>query len=55
MKTFNGLSIWLLAMVVMLSSCELIGDIFAAGFWAAIIIIVIVIAIIIWIVNRFRR
>jgi hypothetical protein len=42
-------------MVVLLSSCELVGDIFEAGFWAAIIVVVIVIAIIIWIVNRFRR
>ena len=55
MKTMNQLSLWLLAMVVTLSSCELIGDIFEAGFWAAIIIIVIVIALIIWLVNRFRR
>lgn len=55
MKKYSQLSIWLLSMVVLLSSCELVGDIFEAGFWAAIIVVVIVIAIIIWIVNRFRR
>lgn len=55
MKKYSQLSIWLLAMVVMLSSCELVGDIFEAGFWAAIIVVIVVIAIIVWIFNRFRR
>ena len=55
MKKYSQLSIGLLAMVVMLSSCELVGDIFEAGFWAAIIVVVVVIAIIVWIFNRFRR
>ena len=55
MKTFNQISLWLLVLVVTLSSCELVGDIFEAGFWAAIIIVVLVIALIIWLVNRFRR
>jgi hypothetical protein len=55
MKKYNQLSILLLAMVITLSSCELVGDIFKAGFWTAIILIVVVIAIIIWIINRFRR
>ncbi len=55
MKKYSHLSLFLIAMVFTLSSCELVGDIFEAGFWAAIIVIVIVIAIIIWIINRFRR
>lgn len=33
-------------MVLSLSSCELIGDIFKAGFWTAIILVVVVIVII---------
>jgi len=55
MKKYSQLSLLLVAMMVSLSSCELIGDIFQAGFWTAIVLIVIVIIIIIWIVNRFRR
>lgn len=38
-----------------LSSCELIGGIFKAGFWTAIILIVLVVALILWLVNRGRR
>ncbi|MGV3657087.1 MAG: phosphatidate cytidylyltransferase [Chitinophagaceae bacterium] len=49
MKKYSQLSLFLIAMVVTLSSCELVGDIFEAGFWTAIILIVVVIAIIIWI------
>ena len=55
MRKYNQLSILLVAMVVTLSSCELIGDIFEFGFWVAIIVVVIVIALIVWIINRFRR
>ena len=55
MKTLNQLWILLLAMVVTFSSCELVGDIFQAGFWTAIIVIVLVIALIIWLFSRFRR
>lgn len=55
MKKYSSLSIGLLFIVVLLSSCELAGDIFEAGFWAAIIAVVVVIAIIVWIFNRFRR
>lgn len=38
-----------------LASCEVIGDIFKAGFWTAIILIVLVVALLIWLVGRFRR
>ena len=55
MKKYGQLSLLLMVMVVTFSSCELVGDIFEAGFWAAIIVVVIVIAIIIWLFNRFRR
>ena len=55
MKSIHQLSFLLLAMMVTFSSCELIGDIFEAGFWTAIIVIVLVIGLIIWLLNRFRR
>lgn len=42
-------------MVMMLSSCELIGDIFQAGMWVGIIIVVGIIALLFWIISRFRR
>ena len=43
----------LLALVMMMmSSCQVIGDIFKAGVWVGIIIVVIVIALIIWIVSK---
>jgi hypothetical protein len=49
-------TIWLYALVLAmtLSSCEVIGGIFKAGFWTAIIVIVIVIGLILWIVRRMR-
>ena len=51
----RNLWLYMVVMVVTLASCELIGDIFKAGFWAAIIVVVLVIALIIWIINRMRR
>ena len=38
-----------------LSSCEVVGGIFKAGFWTAIILIVLVVALILWLVGRSRR
>lgn len=51
----NYLWICLVALAMTMTSCELIGDIFQAGFWTAIIVVVLVIALIIWLVGRFRR
>jgi len=45
----------MLTLTVALSSCELIGDIFKAGFWSAFILIGLVIVVIIYIANRMRR
>jgi hypothetical protein len=53
MKTLSSLPILLL--VVFLSSCEAIGDIFQAGVGVGIFIVVIVVALIIWLVSRFRK
>ena len=52
---FNFLWVGLLAIVMMLSSCELIGDIFQAGMWVGVIIVVGIIALLFWIINKFRR
>jgi len=40
--------------VTLLSSCELIGDIFQAGFYTAIFVIIAIVAVIIWIFRSFR-
>lgn len=42
-------------MMLMMTSCELIGDIFSAGFYTALILVFIVVAIIVYIVARMRR
>ena len=36
-----------------ISSCDLIEGIFAAGFWAGIIVVVLVIVIIVWLIKKF--
>lgn len=55
MMRSSYLGIFLLAMAVTLSSCELVGDIFQAGFYVGIIIVIVVVILIVWLVNRFRR
>lgn len=42
----------LLALLLGLSGCELIGDIFKAGVWSGIILVVVVLGLIIFIVAR---
>lgn len=58
-KTMNSLRLYLsvlfVVMAVTLSSCELIGDIFEAGMWAAVIIIALIVLIIGWIFRKLRR
>lgn len=47
------LSYWpLLALLPLLSGCELIGDIFKAGVWSGIILVVVVLGLVIFIVAR---
>ena len=53
MKQYSLLALLIIAMTF--SSCELVGDIFQAGFYTALIIIAIVVIIIIWIISKFRR
>ena len=40
--------------ISLLSSCELIGDIFEAGAYTGIIIVVIIVALVIWLFSKFR-
>jgi len=55
MKKLSPVLFSALVLMMTLSSCEVIGGIFKAGFWTAIILIVLVIALILWLVNRGRR
>jgi hypothetical protein len=55
MKQYSILWIMALALCTTLSSCEVVGGIFKAGFWTAIILIVIVVVLILWLVGRGRR
>lgn len=55
MMRYSYLGMFLLALLVTLSSCEVIGDIFRVGFTAGIIVVVVVVILIIWLISRFRR
>ena len=46
---------WLLVLALALGGCELVGDVFQAGFVVGIIIILLVIAVVAWVLRRFRR
>jgi hypothetical protein len=50
-------TVWLcaFALVLTLSSCEVIGGIFKAGMWVGIFVVVLVVVIILWLVNKARR
>jgi hypothetical protein len=45
----------LIVLTLTLSSCEVIGDIFEAGMWTALIIIVIIVLIVTWLFRKIRR
>lgn len=55
MKQLSGIWLFIVAMAMTFSSCEVVGGIFKAGFYTAIILIVLVIVIILWLVRRGRR
>ena len=56
MKNFQGYFFALMmVMMVTFSSCDLIGGVFKAGMWAAVIIIVLVILVITWLFRKMRR
>jgi hypothetical protein len=54
MKKVNILPV-LLAAIVLLSSCEMIGDIFKAGVYIGVFIVVIVIVLVLWLIRKIRR
>jgi hypothetical protein len=53
MKYIIALSMML--MLLTLSGCEVIGDIFSAGMYTGIFVVVFVIAIIIWLVTKMGK
>lgn len=56
MKAYNLYPAFLLLILsTMLTSCEVVGGIFKAGFWSGIIIVVLIIALVIWLVSRSRK
>ncbi len=55
MKQLNSLFFLALALATTLTSCEMIGGIFKAGAYTAIIGIVLVVVLIIWLVSKFRK
>ena len=44
----------LLAAVLGLSGCELVGDIFEAGVWVGVLLVIGVIALVLWLLLRAR-
>ena len=55
MKNIRVYLMTLLVLLTMtLSSCDVIGDIFEAGMWTAVIIIVIVVLLVVWLLRKFR-
>ncbi|MBA9079384.1 MULTISPECIES: hypothetical protein [Rufibacter] len=56
MKNLQGYFFALMMLVTLtLSSCELVGDIFKAGMWTAVIIIVLIIVLVMWLFRKIRR
>jgi hypothetical protein len=39
-------------MLLTLTSCEVIGDIFSAGFYTGIFVVILVVVIIIWLIRK---
>jgi hypothetical protein len=53
MKNLIGLCFIL--MLLTMTSCEVIGDIFSAGFYAGIFVVILVVAVIIWLIRKMGR
>lgn len=52
MKKINILPLLLIFIPVLLSSCELIGDIFQAGLIVGVLVVIVVIGLLIWILRK---
>ena len=45
----------LLVVLLSVTSCEVIGDIFQAGMSVGIFLVILIVAIVIWIISKFRN
>lgn len=52
MKKFTHVTLLIFFLSLVLTSCELIGDIFQAGLVVGIIVVVIILALIIWLLRK---
>jgi len=50
MKKIHVMSI--VALLMALSSCQVVGDIFKAGVWVGILLVFIVVVVIVWLFSR---
>jgi hypothetical protein len=48
-------AVYLMASILIFSSCEVVEGIFKAGFFSAIILGVLLIALIVWVASRLRK
>jgi hypothetical protein len=55
MKNLYTIFIVLIGLMMSLSSCNVIGDIFRAGMWTGVIVVAVVVVVVILIVRRFRN
>ena len=57
MNKFNlsKMALVIFFVVITLSSCQAIGDIFKTGVWFGVIGVIVVIAIIFWLINKTKK
>lgn len=51
----NLFPLFLLLLLPVLSGCEVIGDIFQAGFWVGIVSVILVVGLILFLVGKMRK
>ena len=49
------LSALIVSFLITLSSCDLIGGVFKAGMWFALIIVVAIVALVLWLIGKARK
>ncbi|GAA4392405.1 hypothetical protein [Hymenobacter koreensis] len=54
-RSLPWLPLVLCILLLPLSGCDVIGDIFKAGAYTGIIVVVLLILLVLWVVRRFRR
>lgn len=55
MKRYVLYPLWSLLLLMSLTSCELVGDIFEAGMTVGVILVLAIIGIVVWLVVKMRR